>query len=100
MNRQAGLLGMTDTHYENPHGLPAKGHQSSARDLVKLAHAAMQNPLFRQYVSTRQHGTKVSGDGGYERDGRALVVVVLGSTSTDARYVDARNLFRWAWQQK
>src|SRR5256885_9229888 len=27
MNRQAALLGMHETHYENPHGLPAKGHQ-------------------------------------------------------------------------
>lgn len=26
-----------------------------------------------------------------------LIVVVLGSTATDGRYVDARNLFRWAW---
>src|SRR6476661_6977091 len=131
MNRQAGLLGMADTHYENPHGLPAKGHQSSASDLVKLAHAAMQNPLFRQYVNTRQHGTKVTGEGGYERNvawkntnkllsiegysgvktgtttgagacivswgernGRERIVVVLGSTASDARYVDARNLFR------
>ena len=29
-----------------------------------------------------------------------LLVVVLGSSSTDARYVDTRNLFRWAWQQR
>ena len=29
-----------------------------------------------------------------------LLVVVLGSTSSDARYVDARNLFRWAWRQR
>lgn len=28
-----------------------------------------------------------------------LIVVVLGSTSGDARYVDARNLYRWAWGQ-
>ena len=28
-----------------------------------------------------------------------LVVVVLGSSSSDARYADTRNLFRWAWQQ-
>jgi D-alanyl-D-alanine carboxypeptidase (penicillin-binding protein 5/6) len=26
-----------------------------------------------------------------------LIVVVLGSTSTDGRYIDARNLFRWGW---
>jgi D-alanyl-D-alanine carboxypeptidase (penicillin-binding protein 5/6) len=136
MNRQASVLGMSDTHYENPHGLPARGHQSSARDLVKLAYAAMQNSHFREYVNTRQHGATVTGEGGYERniiwkntnkllaiegfsgvktgtttaagaclvswgerDGRERIVVVLGSTHTDARYVDARNLFRWAWQQ-
>jgi D-alanyl-D-alanine carboxypeptidase (penicillin-binding protein 5/6) len=137
MNRRAALLEMTDTHYENPHGLPARGHQSTCRDLVKLAHAAMQNPLFRQYVSTRQHGTTVIGEGGYERnivwkntnklleidgyrgvktgtttaagaclvswgerDGKELIVVVLGATSSDARYVDSRNLYRWAWSKQ
>jgi D-alanyl-D-alanine carboxypeptidase (penicillin-binding protein 5/6) len=31
------------------------------------------------------------------REGRHLIVVVLGSESSDGRYVDARNLFRWAW---
>jgi D-alanyl-D-alanine carboxypeptidase (penicillin-binding protein 5/6) len=29
-----------------------------------------------------------------------LLVVVLGCTSNDSRYVDSRNLFRWAWQQR
>ncbi|MDB5309587.1 MAG: D-alanyl-D-alanine carboxypeptidase [Gemmataceae bacterium] len=29
-----------------------------------------------------------------------LIVVVLGSTSADGRYVDARNLFRWAWRER
>jgi D-alanyl-D-alanine carboxypeptidase (penicillin-binding protein 5/6) len=29
-----------------------------------------------------------------------LLVVVLGSTSSDGKYVDARNLFRWAWLQR
>ncbi|MCA8998737.1 MAG: serine hydrolase [Planctomycetaceae bacterium] len=33
-----------------------------------------------------------------ERDGRQLVVIVLGSSSSDARYTDTRNLFRWGWQ--
>lgn len=32
--------------------------------------------------------------------GDHLFVVVLGSTSTDGRYVDARNLFRWAWRER
>ncbi len=29
-----------------------------------------------------------------------LLVVVLGSTSRDGRYVDSRNLYRWAWTQR
>jgi D-alanyl-D-alanine carboxypeptidase (penicillin-binding protein 5/6) len=29
-----------------------------------------------------------------------LIVVVLGSTSADSRYLDARNLFRWAWLER
>jgi D-alanyl-D-alanine carboxypeptidase (penicillin-binding protein 5/6) len=29
-----------------------------------------------------------------------LVVVVLGATSNDSRYIDARNLFRWAWRER
>lgn len=29
-----------------------------------------------------------------------VIVVVLGSTATDGRYVDARNLFRWGWQER
>jgi serine-type D-Ala-D-Ala carboxypeptidase (penicillin-binding protein 5/6) len=32
------------------------------------------------------------------RDGQHRIVVVLGATSNDGRYVDTRNLFRFAWQ--
>jgi D-alanyl-D-alanine carboxypeptidase (penicillin-binding protein 5/6) len=32
------------------------------------------------------------------RDGAHRIVVVLGATSNDSRYVDTRNLFRFAWQ--
>ncbi|MDP6553932.1 MAG: serine hydrolase [Pirellulaceae bacterium] len=33
------------------------------------------------------------------RDDDQILVVVLGASSSDARYVDSRNLYRWAWQQ-
>jgi len=33
-------------------------------------------------------------------EGDHLLVVVLGATSNDGRYVDARNLFRWAWGER
>jgi D-alanyl-D-alanine carboxypeptidase (penicillin-binding protein 5/6) len=32
------------------------------------------------------------------RGSRALILIVLGSRSSDARYTDTRNLYRWAWQ--
>ncbi len=35
-----------------------------------------------------------------ERGDERLLVVVLGATSSDARYVDTRNLFRWAWASR
>jgi len=34
-----------------------------------------------------------------KRDGKRLIVVVLGASGSDARYADSRNLFRWAWQE-
>ncbi len=37
--------------------------------------------------------------GSGRRDSAHLIVVVLGCSSNDSRYIDARNLFRWAWQQ-
>ncbi len=35
-----------------------------------------------------------------ERDGHRLIVVVLGSAASEARYADSRNLYRWAWLRK
>ncbi len=31
------------------------------------------------------------------RDGKRLIIVVLGAPSTESRYADTRNLYRWAW---
>jgi D-alanyl-D-alanine carboxypeptidase (penicillin-binding protein 5/6) len=32
--------------------------------------------------------------------GDELIVVVLGASNSEARYIDSRNLFRWAWQTR
>lgn len=37
MNEQARVMGMRDTHFENPTGLDAPDHAASARDLAELA---------------------------------------------------------------
>ena len=52
MNDKAKELGLKNTHFENPAGLEARGHYSSARDLAKMARAAMKYPVFREIVST------------------------------------------------
>ncbi len=36
MNRVAAELGLHETHFENPNGLPEPGHHSSARDLARF----------------------------------------------------------------
>ena len=53
MNDKARLLGLTGTHFENPNGLDSPNHYSTARDLAVLARYAMENPIFRQTVSTK-----------------------------------------------
>jgi len=54
MNDKARNLGLRNTHFENPNGLDAPGHYSTARDLAVLAAYAMENPIFRKTVSTKQ----------------------------------------------
>lgn len=54
MNAKAVELGLTNTHFANPHGLEAKEHYSSARDLAALARYAMQNEEFRKMVATEK----------------------------------------------
>jgi D-alanyl-D-alanine carboxypeptidase (penicillin-binding protein 5/6) len=136
MNRQAAALEMKHSQFANPHGLSAKGHESSPADLVRLTHAALSLPRFRDYISTRQRGCTVTHTSGYRRNvvwrntnrllgiegyvgvktgttsaagaclvtlahrgDRELIAVVLGSATSEARYIDTRNLIRWAWSK-
>lgn len=51
MNDKAKELGLKNTHFENPAGLDDQGHYSSARDMAKLARAAMKHPEFREIIN-------------------------------------------------
>jgi len=54
MTARARELGATDTRFLNPHGLPADGHVTTARDLSLIAAQAMKNPIFREIVTTER----------------------------------------------
>ena len=51
MNQKARQLGCTNTHFNNPHGLPDEMHYTTAADMAKIARAAFYNPTFRRYVT-------------------------------------------------
>lgn len=53
MNDKARQLGLSDTHFVNPHGLDAPEHYSTARDLAILAAYAMKNPIFARTVASK-----------------------------------------------
>lgn len=63
MNEKAAELGLHDTQFQNPHGLPADGHYTTARDLARIAAAAMQNPTFREIVTTVRYSVPQEGTG-------------------------------------
>jgi len=54
MNAKAKELGMDETHFMNPSGLPEDNHYSSAKDLAVLASYAMQDEYFRNIVKTKK----------------------------------------------
>ena len=115
MTRTAQSLGMSSTRFVNASGLPQAGQVTTARDMAKLARAiktrhARYTPIFsarsyyfrgRRYDATNKLLGRVQGvDGlktGYirlaghnlaataRRNGKAIIVVVLGGKSRTAR---------------
>nr|WP_276352281.1 D-alanyl-D-alanine carboxypeptidase family protein [Cohnella sp. YIM B05605] len=53
MNKKAEELGLSRSHFANPHGLDQEGHYMSANDLAKLSAYALRNPVFAKIVKTR-----------------------------------------------
>ncbi|MBR0756295.1 serine hydrolase [Bradyrhizobium jicamae] len=122
MNQTAQRLGMTQTSYVNPNGLPADGQITSARDLAILARAIIRDlPEYEYFMHipsirfgrritqnfNRLIGRYPGADGfktgficasGYNlvasatRDGKRLIAVVLGASSGKMRAVRAAQL--------
>ena len=53
MNEKAEELGLTGSHFMNPHGLDHDEHYSTANDLAKLTSYALKNPTFQEIVKTQ-----------------------------------------------
>ena len=54
MNRRASEMGLLATHFENPCGHDAPGQRSSARDLWRIAQAALASPELRRMVAAER----------------------------------------------
>ena len=48
MNDRAKELGLNNTHFVNPTGLPAENHYTSATDMAVIMREALKYPLFRK----------------------------------------------------
>jgi D-alanyl-D-alanine carboxypeptidase len=123
MNDTARRIGMRESHWVNPHGLPDDRQHTSARDMAVLARALFTDfpqhgELFQ--IGAIQFGRRImrnhngligrypGADGmktgficasGFNvvasatRNGRRLITVVMGSTSANERTLKAAELF-------
>jgi len=129
MNAKARQLGMTNTHFVNPNGLPNPNQYSSAHDLAVLSQALWRDfPQYYHYFQTagftyrNRYSTnhdhllgQVEGvDGiktgytrasGYnlassaERNGRRVIVVVMGGETASARDAQVSYLIEGAFEE-
>lgn len=128
MNQYAARIGMKNSHFVNPHGLPDEAHLSSARDLAMLGRALIQdhpkaysynkikeftvgpitqpnrNLLLWRDASVDGIKTGHTSDAGYclmasaKRGEQRLISVVLGSTSEKQRAQDSQALLNWGFR--
>ncbi len=128
MNKTARQLGMVNTHFANPTGLPDPQHYSTARDLGRLALALIRDfpEHYKLYsikeftyggiVQTNRNrllwidpgvdGVKTghTDSAGYSliasarRDNRRLLSVVLGTASDNTRAMESQKLLNHGFQ--
>ncbi|TLD72782.1 D-alanyl-D-alanine carboxypeptidase [Phragmitibacter flavus] len=60
MNQRAAELGMNNSHFANPHGLPDESQYSTARDMAVVAKAADTWPVIREMVRNKTFDFKRS----------------------------------------
>lgn len=58
MNRYADQIGLVNSNFKTPSGLPAVGQYSCARDVAVIAFEAYQHPEIRKIVNTKYYDFK------------------------------------------
>lgn len=61
MNAKALELGLTNTHFETPHGLDSNEHYTTAYELALLSNYALNNPTFAKIVGTKNYTITING---------------------------------------
>lgn len=61
MNRQAELLGMTNSHFANPDGFHDNDHYTTMDDLVVLCKTVLTDPVMLGYTSRVEESVEVQG---------------------------------------
>lgn len=61
MNAKAQELGLTNSHFESPHGLDSDGHYTTAYELALLSDYALKNPTFLNIVGTKNYTITING---------------------------------------
>ena len=61
MNAKALDLGLTNTHFETPHGLDSNEHYTTAYELAVISNYALNNPTFAKIVGTKNYTITING---------------------------------------
>ena len=88
MNEKAAALGLSGTHFVNPHGLDDPDHYTTARDLATLAAAALKNETFARIVATKTCTAPQNGTGAtrYFRNHNRLLRTYAGAVGVKTGY--------------
>ena len=128
MNTKAKQIGLIETHFMNPDGLPVDGEYTTAADMVKLAQSLLEHhPEALTYTSAKEftfdkirqrnfnsllfYDARVEGlktghvqAAGFhlvasaDSQGMRLISAVLGTPSSEKRRTETEKLIDWAFR--
>ena len=89
MNKKAQAIGATNSHFDNTHGLDSKNHYTTAYDLALITSYAMQNPTFKEIVSTKNIKiTNSDGKNRYLKNKNKLLSSLEGCNGVKTGFTD------------